>query len=68
MMVVGRLVTLATLAHIIFKIGRSGLGKSTMVNTLFATHLVDSKGMASKSTTEIATVTNSKFQDGRSNS
>lgn len=45
-------------------VGRSGLGKSTMVNTLFATHLVDSKGMASKSTTEIATVTNTIEENG----
>ncbi|KAI8908422.1 Septin-type guanine nucleotide-binding (G) domain-containing protein [Gorgonomyces haynaldii] len=36
-------------------VGRSGLGKSTMVNTLFATHLVDSKKTVGK-TTEIATV------------
>lgn len=40
------------------KIGRSGLGKSTLVNTLFATELVVSKGVSSKQTTEIATVTN----------
>ncbi|KAI8620771.1 Septin-type guanine nucleotide-binding (G) domain-containing protein [Chytriomyces sp. MP71] len=26
-------------------VGRSGLGKSTLVNTLFASHLVDSKGL-----------------------
>ncbi|KAH6564586.1 hypothetical protein BASA81_012227 [Batrachochytrium salamandrivorans] len=27
-------------------VGRSGLGKSTLVNTLFASHLVESKGLA----------------------
>jgi septin family protein len=38
-------------------VGRSGLGKSTMVNTLFATHLVDSKGISYSKTMEISTVT-----------
>jgi septin 3/9/12 len=38
--------------------GQTGLGKSTLVNTLFASHLVDSKGrtepdLGARSTTEI---------------
>lgn len=38
--------------------GQTGLGKSTLVNTLFASHLVDSKGrtepdISARSTTEI---------------
>ena len=37
-------------------VGRAGLGKSTLVNTIFASHLVDSKDVTGK-TTEIATVT-----------
>eukprot|EP00842_Homolaphlyctis_polyrhiza_P005834 jgi/Hompol1/6251/HPOL_004907-RA len=37
-------------------VGRSGLGKSTLVNTLFASHLVESKGLAPRQTTEITTV------------
>ncbi|KAJ3276129.1 cell division control protein [Terramyces sp. JEL0728] len=41
----------------IMVVGRSGLGKSTMVNTLFATHLVDSKGVSQKQTTEVSTTT-----------
>jgi septin 3/9/12 len=38
--------------------GRSGLGKSTMINTLFAAHLLNSKGVSPKQTTEVTTVTN----------
>ncbi|KAJ1332182.1 hypothetical protein BSLG_003284 [Batrachochytrium salamandrivorans] len=38
-------------------VGRSGLGKSTLVNTLFASHLVESKGLAPpRQTTEINSV------------
>lgn len=38
--------------------GQTGLGKSTLINTLFASHLIDSKGriepeQQSRSTTEI---------------
>lgn len=38
--------------------GQTGLGKSTLVNTLFASHLVESKGrtepdIAARATTEI---------------
>jgi hypothetical protein len=38
--------------------GQTGLGKSTLINTLFASHLIDSKGrveadQATRSTTEI---------------
>ncbi|WVQ76670.1 hypothetical protein IAR50_006344 [Cryptococcus sp. DSM 104548] len=40
-------------------VGQTGLGKSTLINTLFASHLVDSKGrfepdIAPRATTEIA--------------
>ncbi|KAJ3324891.1 cell division control protein [Boothiomyces sp. JEL0866] len=45
----------------IMVVGRSGLGKSTMVNTLFATHLVDSKGVSPKQTTEVTTTTASNY-------
>jgi septin 3/9/12 len=44
-------------------IGRSGLGKSTMVNTLFAAHYIDSKGNKDQ-TTEITTVTNLIEENG----
>ncbi|KAI8921515.1 Septin-type guanine nucleotide-binding (G) domain-containing protein [Entophlyctis helioformis] len=40
----------------IMVVGRSGLGKSTLVNTLFASHLVESKGLSPRQTTEIHTV------------
>ncbi len=40
-------------------VGRTGLGKSTMVNTLFASHLIESKGV--KQTTEIRTTTNGSY-------
>jgi len=47
-------------------IGASGLGKSTMVNTLFSAHLVDSKGRMkaadpSKSTTEISQISHCMY-------
>ena len=43
--------------------GRTGLGKSTLVNTIFASHLIDSKAPkrasdAPRQTTEITSVTN----------
>ena len=42
-------------------IGQTGLGKSTLINTIFASHLIDSKGRREadepvRQTTEIQTV------------
>lgn len=42
-------------------VGQSGLGKSTLVNTIFASHLIDSKGrqehdLPIRQTTEINTI------------
>ncbi|KAI8902706.1 Septin-type guanine nucleotide-binding (G) domain-containing protein [Globomyces pollinis-pini] len=45
-------------------VGRSGLGKSTLVNTLFSSHIVDSKGVSPKQTTEISTVTTLLEENG----
>jgi predicted GTPase len=47
-------------------LGQTGLGKSTLVNTIFASHLIDSKGRLTpnepvRSTTEIQTVSHSTF-------
>lgn len=47
-------------------VGQTGLGKSTLINTLFASHLVDSKGRLEadepvRSTTEIVTHSHSQF-------
>ena len=41
--------------------GQTGLGKSTLINTIFASHLIDSKGRfapdgVTRSTTEIQAV------------
>jgi predicted GTPase len=46
--------------------GQTGLGKSTLINTIFAAHLIDSKGRLTpdepvRSTTEIQTVSHSTF-------
>ena len=46
-------------------VGQSGLGKSTLVNTIFASHLIDSKGRleaseTARQTTEIEAVAHSK--------
>lgn len=46
-------------------VGQSGLGKSTLVNTIFAAHLIDSKGRleaseTTRQTTEIESVAHSK--------
>lgn len=48
--------------------GQTGLGKSTLVNTIFASHLIDSKGRLTpqepvRSTTEIQTVSHSTWSD-----
>ncbi|KAI9366888.1 Septin-type guanine nucleotide-binding (G) domain-containing protein [Zopfochytrium polystomum] len=50
-------------------VGRSGLGKSTLVNTLFAAHLIDSKGLRKpneppRQTTEINSVTHVVEENG----
>lgn len=47
-------------------VGQSGLGKSTLVNTIFASHLIDSKGRleaseTTRQTTEIEAVAHSKL-------
>lgn len=46
-------------------LGQSGLGKSTLVNTIFASHLIESKGRietseTTRQTTEIESVAHSK--------
>jgi len=46
--------------------GQSGLGKSTLVNTIFASHLIESKARLSadeppRQTTEIQTVSHCKY-------
>ena len=51
------------------RIGQTGLGKSTLVNTLFASHLVDSKGRQTphespRSTTEIEAVSHMIEENG----
>lgn len=45
-------------SDLIHRLGQTGLGKSTLINTIFASHLIDSKGRltpseAVRSTTEI---------------
>ncbi len=47
--------------------GQTGLGKSTLINTIFASHLIDSKGRMTpdepvRSTTEIHPVSHSKIE------
>ncbi|KAM0115907.1 cell division control protein [Aspergillus fumigatus] len=47
-------------------VGQTGLGKSTLINTIFASHLIDSKGRLTpnepvRSTTEIQTVSHSAW-------
>lgn len=49
------------------KKGQTGLGKSTLINTLFASHLIDSKGRhnvedVTRQTTEIEAVSHGKYR------
>ena len=49
-----------------FRTGQTGLGKSTLINTIFASHLIDTKGRFEpdepvRQTTEIQAVSHSKF-------
>lgn len=49
-----------------FLTGQTGLGKSTLINTIFASHLIDSKGRLTpsdpvRSTTEIQAVSQSRL-------
>jgi septin 3/9/12 len=49
--------------------GQTGLGKSTLINTIFASHLIDSKGRMRpdepvRSTTEIQTVSHIIEENG----
>lgn len=51
--------------------GQTGLGKSTLINTLFASHLIDSKGRLeaeeeTRSTTEIVANSHGAFTLGLS--
>jgi septin 3/9/12 len=53
----------------IFYQGQTGLGKSTLINTIFASHLIDSKGRLTpdepvRSTTEIQTVSHIIEENG----
>jgi ABC-type phosphonate transport system ATPase subunit len=48
-------------------VGQTGLGKSTLINTLFASHLIDSKGRVDafeqpRSTTEIHPVSHREYR------
>lgn len=47
-------------------VGQTGLGKSTLINTIFASHLIDSKGRLDtedviRQTTEIQAVSHSQY-------
>jgi GTP-binding protein EngB required for normal cell division len=51
------------------RLGQTGLGKSTLINTIFASHLIDSKGRLApdepvRSTTEIQTVSHVIEENG----
>lgn len=55
--------------QILIRIGQTGLGKSTLINTIFASHLIDSKGRLHpeepiRSTTEIQTVSHIIEENG----
>jgi predicted GTPase len=48
-------------ANVLIETGQTGLGKSTLINTIFASHLIDSKGRLTpdepaRATTEIQTL------------
>lgn len=50
----------------VFLIGQTGLGKSTLINTIFASHLIDSKGRFAsdepvRQTTEIQAASHGVF-------
>lgn len=52
--------------------GQTGLGKSTLINTIFASHLIDSKGRLTpsdpvRSTTEIQAVSHGRARESPSN-
>jgi septin family protein len=47
-------------------VGQTGLGKSTLINTIFASHLIDSKGRLEadepvRQTTEIQAVSHGEY-------
>ena len=53
-----------TRVFLMYFLGQTGLGKSTLINTIFASHLIDSKGRREadepvRQTTEIQTVSHS---------
>ena len=66
--VVGALLGLNDLHFLMVRnIGQTGLGKSTLINTIFASHLIDSKGRLNadepvRQTTEIQAVSHSEFR------
>lgn len=60
---------LGALTDICIPAGQTGLGKSTLINTIFASHLIDSKGRLTpdepvRSTTEIQTVSHIIEENG----
>lgn len=51
---------------LVLPLGQTGLGKSTLINTIFASHLIDSKGRLQpdepvRTTTEIQAVSHSAY-------
>ena len=53
--------------ELIEELGQTGLGKSTLINTIFASHLIDSKGRLTpsetvRSTTEIHPVSHGMYR------
>lgn len=58
---------LGQLANFLFRdTGQTGLGKSTLINTIFSSHLIDSKGRFAsdepvRQTTEIQAVSHGEF-------
>ena len=60
------------LSKLFFYLGQTGLGKSTLINTIFASHLIDSKGRlaseeAVRKTTEIQAASHGMFCSCQSN-